>query len=154
MPIDFSVLERKPVTIIWTTIFAVILAAFAGSILTHANTLAVADPIIRRFVPNASVEDISRLHILGRKLGHFLIPAGAYLILIVGPLRNRGCTALALCATFAALDEILQTVTPGRTGSIADVLIDMAEALSAFFAYSTIANYRHRAGSRFDCTTL
>ena len=110
-----SEVERRLVVLIWTLIFVVELAAFSIGLLTHGNTFAVADALIRLFAAHASAEDISRLHILGRELGHFFIPAGAYLALV---LRNRRHVALGLCAMFAVLDETVQTFTPGRTGSI------------------------------------
>jgi len=52
-------------------------AAFSIRFLTHTNTFALAEPIIRFFAPQASAEGISTLHILSRRLGHFLISAVA-----------------------------------------------------------------------------
>ena len=142
-----SELERRLIVVIWTFTFVVALAAFSIGLLTHANTFAVADALIRLFAPHASAEDISRLHILGRELGHFVIPAGAYLALVVGPLRNRPYLALGLCAIFAVLDETLQTFTPGRTGSMYDIAIDVAGALCGFLLHSVFAGGRRRVGS-------
>jgi VanZ family protein len=140
-----SELERTLIVLIWTFTFVVALAAFSIGLLTHGNTFAVADALIHLFAPHASAEDISRLHILGRELGHFFIPAGAYLALVLGPLRNRRHVALGLCAMFAVLDETVQTFTPGRTGSIYDVAIDVAGALCGFLMHSVFAGGERRA---------
>jgi len=112
-----SEVERRLIVLIWTLTFVVATAASSIGLLTHGNTFALVDALIRLFAPHASAEDILRLHILGRELGHFFIPAGAYLALVLGPLRNRRYVALGLWM-FAVLDETVQTFTPGRTGSI------------------------------------
>ena len=140
-----SELERKLTTLIWTFTFMVALAAFSIVLLTHANTFALADTVIRRFTPHASAEDVERLHLLVRDLGHFVIPAAAYLALALGPLRNRRYVALGLCAMFAVLDETVQTFTPGRTGSISDIAIDMTGALSGFLLHSVFAGARRKS---------
>ena len=115
------------------------------TLLTHANTFAVADALIRWFVPYASAQDISKLHLVGRDLGHFVIPAAAYLALVMGPLHNRPYVALGLCAIFAVFDEALQTFSPGRTGSLYDIAIDLAGALCAFLVHSAMAGDRQKA---------
>jgi VanZ family protein len=131
-----SSLERKIVKVLWTVAFGAALAAFSVGFLTHANTFALAEPIIHCLMPHASADDISTLHVLSRKLGHFLIPAAAYLALVLGPLRNHRFFALIMCAGFAVLDETLQTLTPGRNGSLFDVALDISGALFSFFMCS------------------
>ncbi len=69
-------------------------------------------------------------------------PAIAYLALVIGPLRNRRYSALALCAVFAVLDETLQAFTPARTGSLYDVALDVSGALFGFLVYSAYAAAR------------
>ncbi len=142
MPV--SSLESRIVAILWTVAFAAALAAFSIVFLTHANTFALVVPVIRWLAPDASAAEISTLHILARKLGHFLIPAAAYLALVCGPLRNRRYTALVLCAVFAVLDETLQAFTPGRTGSIYDVALDISGALFSFVMYSAFTMVRRK----------
>ena len=141
---NISNIECKIMTVLWTVAFAAALAAFSIGFLTHANTFALAEPIIRRLMPHASAEDISTLHVLSRKLGHFAIPAVAYLALVLGPLRNHPYIALIMCALFAVLDETLQTFTPGRNGSIFDVALDVSGALFSFFVCSAISRGRRR----------
>ena len=148
-----SVLERRLIASTWTITFVVALAAFSLTFLTHANTFALADAVIRWFAPHASAEDISALHLLGRKLGHFFIPMVAYLALLLGPLRNHRYIALTTCTMFAVLDETLQASTRGRTGSIYDVAVDVAGALCGFFLYSVIAGGGRRAAGRLRLPT-
>ena len=143
MPV--SSLESRIVTVLWTVAFGAALAGFSIALLTHANTFALVQPIIRRLAPDASAREISTLHILARKLGHFLIPAAAYLALVFGPLRNRRYTALVLCAVFAVLDEALQAFTPGRTGSIYDVALDVSGALFSFLVYPAFTSRLRKA---------
>jgi VanZ family protein len=141
-------LERRIVTVLLTIAFVAALAAFSITFLTHSNTFAIAEPIIRWLAPGASAAEVSRLHILARKTGHFLIPALAYLLLVIGPLRNRRYTALALCAVFAVLDETLQAFTPARTASIYDVALDLSGVLLSFLLYSAFTMKRRTAQPR------
>jgi VanZ family protein len=143
-----SSLESRVVAVLWTVAFGAALAAFSIAFFSHANTFALMEPIIRWMAPGASPGEISTLHILGRKLGHFLIPAAAYFALVLGPLRNRRYTALVLCAMFAVLDETLQAFTPGRTGSIYDVALDTSGALFSFFVYSALTMGRRKTLSK------
>jgi VanZ family protein len=141
-------LERRIVMVLLTIAFVAALAAFSITFLTHSNTFAIAEPIIRWLVPGASAAEVSRLHIMARKTGHFLIPAAAYFLLVIGPLRNRRYTALALCALFAVLDETLQAFTPNRTASIYDVALDMSGVLLSFFLYSAFTMKRRASRRR------
>src|SRR6202007_903164 len=100
-----SSLERKMVKVLWTVAFGAALAAFSVGFLTHAHTFALAEPIIHCLMPHASAEDISMIHVLSRKLGHFLIPAVAYLALVLGPLCNHRYFALIMSPVFAFLAQ-------------------------------------------------
>jgi VanZ family protein len=118
-----------------------ILAAFAGVLLAHANTLAIIDPLVRWLRPSASPADILRIHNIARKFGHFLIPGVAFALLVIRPLRRHPLIALALCALFASVDEFFQTFIPGRSGSILDVILDTSGALFAYFVYRAIVKW-------------
>lgn len=141
-------LESRIVTLLLTIAFVAALAAFSITFLTHSNTFAVVEPIIRRLAPDASAAEVSRLHIMVRKMGHFLIPAIAYFVLVIGPLRNRRYSALVLCAIFAVLDETLQAFTPARTASIYDVALDLSGVLLSFFLYSALMMGRRRSAAK------
>jgi VanZ family protein len=141
-------LESRIVKLLLTIAFVAALAAFSIAFLTHSNTFAMVEPIIHRLVPGASAAEVSRLHILVRKTGHFLIPAVAYFLLVIGPLRNRPYSALALCAVFAVLDETLQAFTPARTASIYDVALDLSGVLLSFLVYSAFTMRRRAVPPR------
>src|SRR5439155_18593393 len=112
-----DVLEGRTARMITVAIYLAALALFAGVALHPQNSLALVDPIIRWFRPSASFEKIDRIHLVAREFGHFLIPAIAFAVLVIGPLRRRPFYALLLCAAFAVIDESLQNFMPGRTGS-------------------------------------
>ena len=131
-------IEHRIVSTIAITVFLVLLAGFAGILLNPRNTLALVDPLIRWLRPSASSADIDRFHTMTRDLGHFLIPAAAFGILVIGPLRKHPVFALVLCVLFAMIDESLQNFMPGRTGSVTDVIIDTSGAVSAYVAYLAI----------------
>ena len=133
--------ERRLVLTIWAAIFLVLLASFAGVLLVHGNTLALVDPVVRWMRPSAYTDDIMRIHNTARKLGHFMIPAGAFALLVIGPLRRRPLVAVALCAGFAVIDEFLQTFIPGRNGSLLDVILDSSGAIFAYFVYRAIITW-------------
>ena len=133
-------IKNRIVSAIVIAIFLVLLAGFAGVLLNPGNTLALVDPFIRWLRPSASPADIDRLHTMARDLGHFLIPAVAFGILVIGPLRKHPVFALALCVLFAVVDESLQNFIPSRSGSVTDVIIDTSGAVFAYFAYLAISN--------------
>jgi VanZ family protein len=141
-----STFEGRLIRLLWTVAFLAALAAFSITFLTHSNTFAIAEPLIRRIAPHASPAETAALHILGRKLGHFLIPMAGYLILAMGPLRHRRFTALGLCAVFAILDESVQAFAPARSASIYDVALDLSGALFGFFLHSALIVVRSRTG--------
>jgi VanZ family protein len=136
---DFVDMLESP-AMAWVTVamYVIALALFAGVALHPQNTLALVDPIIRWFRPFASFDDIDHIHRMAREFGHFLIPAMAFVVLVIGPLRKRPLFALLLCAAFAVIDESLQNFMPGRTGSLADVIVDVSGATLAYVVYRTI----------------
>ena len=127
-------------TMVWITVvtFVIALAIFAGVALHPQNTLALVDPFVRWLRPSASPEDIDRIHFMAREFGHFLIPAAAFFVLVIGPLRRRPLLALLLCAAFAVIDESIQNFMPGRTGSLTDVVGDVSGATLAYVVYRAI----------------
>ena len=131
-------LERRITQFAAIGTLVLMVAAFAGILLTHHNTTAIVDPLVRWISPSATSGEVERIHQQARKFGHFLIPAGAFAILVIGPLRRRPLTALALCALFAATDELLQAFNPARTGSILDVILDISGAVFAYFLFCGI----------------
>jgi VanZ family protein len=131
-------LESPAMAWVIVAIYVIALALFAGVALHPKNTLALVDPVIRWVRPGASLEEIDRIHLIAREFGHFLIPAVAFALLVLGPLRKRPLLALLLCAVFAVIDESLQSFMPGRTGSLADVIVDVSGTTLAYLVYRTI----------------
>jgi VanZ family protein len=146
--VQLQSIERRIVITIAVAAFFLILAMFAGAMLVPRNTLAVVDPLVRLLRPSASAPDIERVHNMARKFGHFMIPAVAFALLVLGPLRKRPLIALGLCALFAMLDEFLQTFTPGRSGSFLDVILDTSGALFAYFVYRACVRWPHATNPR------
>jgi hypothetical protein len=139
-----DVLESHTVGMITVAIYLLALALIAGVALHPQNTLTLVDPIIRWFRPFASLDDIGRIHLMAREFGHFLIPAVGFVVLVIGPLRRRPLLALLLCAAFAIIDESLQNFMPGRTGSLADGIVDVSGATLAYLVYRAILWIRPR----------
>lgn len=109
---------------------------------SHGNTFSIVEPVVRWYAPHVSPDTLAMAHNVARKMGHFFIPTLAFWILVLGPLRNRPITALLACIAFAGLDEALQTFSPGRTGSILDVMLDTFGAMFGFFVYGAIQMWR------------
>ncbi|HTW89284.1 MAG TPA: VanZ family protein [Candidatus Binataceae bacterium] len=80
-----------------------------------------------------------QIHLIVRKLGHFLPYMVFFLVLISGPLRGRPYWSLLVCLTLASLDETHQIFLPGRTASVYDVAIDFSGSIFGRFLYLGVA---------------
>jgi len=93
------------------------------------HTAAWLGPILRALLPTASPEAMATAHFLIRKAGHVIEYA------VLAGLWRRGLggawAPLGLAVLTACLDELRQWLTPGRVGSMADVLLDGAAAATA-----------------------
>lgn len=82
--------------------------------------------------------DISQTHYIIRKMAHFI----SYLILslllsnALGP--SKFPTTLTICILYAILDEFHQTLIPGRSGNILDILIDTSGAITGTALYNVV----------------
>jgi hypothetical protein len=94
---SFDVPASRTVGTFTVAICIIALALFAGVAWHPKNTLALVDPFIRWVRPSASFGDIDRAHLMARELGHFLIPAVGFALLVVGPLRRSPLLALLVC---------------------------------------------------------
>jgi VanZ family protein len=97
--------------------------------------------VVERLWPGATPAQIDTLHVLLRKLGHFLVYALLaalwFRALATGRhwrLGPAAAAALAIAIAWALLDEGHQTLAATRTGSLADVALDTAGALTAVAA--------------------
>ncbi len=137
-----SRLERHIANALLWFSFILGLAFFSTMLFSHGNTFSIVEPVVRWYAPHASADTLATAHTVAREMGHFFIPTLAFWILVLGPLRNRPIIALLACTVFACLDESFQTFSPGRTGSIFDVLLDTFGALFGFFVYGAIQMWR------------
>ncbi|MCM1579203.1 MAG: VanZ family protein [Ruminococcus sp.] len=77
---------------------------------------------------------VTELDFFVRKAAHFcvytLLGAMTYCVMLcIDRISRKGGAALAVCAVYAALDEMHQYIVPGRTMRLSDVGIDSAGAL-------------------------
>jgi len=88
--------------------------------------------ILRWLLPSAAPDQLEALHWLARKAAHafeYGVLAALWSRALGSRARKRGwIVPLGLSIVTAALDELHQSMTSARTGSIADVLFDGAAA--------------------------
>jgi len=106
-----------------------LIAYFGGGQWSGDHTSAWLGPLLRALLPTASPEVLATAHLLIRKAGHVIEYA------VLAGLWRRGLggawAPLGLAVLTACLDELRQWFTPGRVGSMADVLLDGAAAATA-----------------------
>jgi VanZ family protein len=106
-----------------------LIAYFGGGQWGGAHTAAWLGPFLRALLPAATPETIAAVHLGIRKLGHVVEYA------VLAGLWRRALgglwAPLSLVLLTASLDELRQAFTPGRLGSLRDVLLDVAAAGTA-----------------------
>ena len=120
-----------------------LIAYFGGGQWGGAHTAAWLDPLFRALLPFASPEELAAAHFLIRKAGHVIEYA------VLAGLWRRGLggawAPLGLAVLTACLDELRQWFTPGRVGSMADVLLDGAAAATVIGLIALRARLRGAA---------
>ena len=93
-------------------------------------------PLLRALLPGLSPEFLGAVHFLIRKTAHL----SEYGVLAILWRRATGGTwiALALAVLTASIDECRQLITPGREGSVYDVLLDGSGAAAALALLSAL----------------
>ena len=93
-------------------------------------------PMLRGLLPGVSPDVLNAVHFLIRKTAH----VSEYAVLAILWRRATGVTwiALALSLLTASLDEFRQLFTPGREGSVYDVLLDGTGAAAALALVSAL----------------
>ena len=93
-------------------------------------------PMLRGLLPGVSPDFLNAVHFLIRKTAHL----SEYAVLAILWRRATGVTwiALALSILTASLDEFRQLFTPGREGSLYDVLLDGTGAAAALALVSAL----------------
>ncbi len=108
--------------------------SFSGEAMSGENTRSVLLEIIVRTFPNASFETVIWTNFLIRKAAH-LVEYAIFAALLYRALRadapvrwraDWAAYALAITAGLSLLDELRQSLTQTRTGSLYDSLIDTA----------------------------
>ena len=123
--------------------------------LTVQSTSSILEPIIRWLFPGASNATVEMIHIVIRKTCHF-IEYSLLAFLLFRAFRGKrkvvqmrwilyaGCIAVG----YGALDEFLQTLTPLRSGSLYDWMIDTSGVVAALWIIT--AKYRP-ASKKYYC---
>lgn len=121
--------------------------------LSAANTSRIIRPLLLWLFPDISEAKIRLAHFYVRKTAHFVeyavfafLAARAFATSANEKLR-RGFFyfALLLTSAFAFADELHQSFTGTRTGSIYDSFIDIAGGLTALILYSLLRGYSRSA---------
>jgi VanZ family protein len=122
--------------------------------LTVESTSYILEPIIRWFFPDAGDATVWMIHIVIRKTGHFM---EYYLLafLLFRAFRGKSKTmrmrwilyAGCIAVGYGALDEFLQTMTPFRTGSVYDWMIDTSGVVAVLW----IITAKYRPASKKYC---
>jgi len=120
-----------------------LIAYLGGGQWGGAHTAAWLGPLLLALLPTASPEALEMAHFLIRKAGHVI----EYAVLAGLWRRGLGGTwaPLGLAVLTACLDELRQWFTPGRGGSMADVLLDGAAAATAIGLIALRARLRGAA---------
>lgn len=104
-----------------------------------SNTSRIIRPLLEFLIPEITDESIRLIQVYIRKTAHFtfygvlgFLAARAYLSELIAFLRrNLFVSALLTVIIIAAIDETNQSFNQSRTGSIYDVLLDIAGGLTA-----------------------
>jgi VanZ family protein len=120
-----------------------LIAYFGGGQWGGAHTAEWLGPLLRALLPTASPEALAAAHLLIRKAGHVIEYA------VLAGLWRRGLggawVPLGIAVLTACLDELRQGFTPGRAGSMVDVLLDGAAAATALGLIALRARLRGAA---------
>ena len=120
-------------------IWAALIFAGSGDLLSEGRTSRLIGPVLRWFKPDLSEAAVRQLQGIIRKGGH-VTEYGVLALLclravtrnsrLVPPVRSWATAGgvLAICALYALSDEIHQSFIPSRHGSAIDVLIDVLGA--------------------------
>ena len=116
---------------------------FGGSQWGGAHTAAWLGPLLRVLLPIASPEALAAVHLVIRKAGHvveYAVLAGLWRHALGGAWAPLGLALLT-----ASLDELRQSFTPGRVGSVYDVLLDCAAACAVLLVMAVRGRRRASA---------
>lgn len=99
------------------------------------QVLEALSPAFAAASPDAQVLAVETLSFFERKCAHmflyFVLALLVYGAVRLGWTAVRTAGSLGICAMLAALDELHQTMVPGRSGEVRDVLVDLGGAAIA-----------------------
>jgi VanZ family protein len=125
-------LRRLALPLAWTAV----IGWFSGDRWGGATTESWL-PVLSALVPWASPAQLEAAHWMIRKAAHvaeYAVLAALWLQALARGMATAWPAALALAAVTAILDELHQSTTLTRGGSVADVLVDAAGAAAALLA--------------------
>jgi VanZ family protein len=109
--------------------------------LGSASSLKLPIVILKHLLPSWSPQEIFKLYLELRKIGHFLAYAALFFTYVRAwrwhlqmPRLKAIFLALAICLLVSSADEGRQWFHPDRTGSPRDIGLDMSGALTAAIA--------------------
>jgi len=120
----------------WTAL----IAWFSATSWSASETGRLLLPFLRGLMPWAHPEQLDAAHWLLRKTAHvveYAVLAGLWWRALAARRSPGWRGALGLCVLTSALDEIHQSTTLTRTGSVADVILDSAAAAAVLMALAS-----------------
>jgi len=87
------------------------------------------EPASGAVIPGVTAIGAGVIHVLSRKLAHFIEYGVLYWLLVRGPMAERRGWALLICVIYALTDEGHQIFVPGRGPSLFDVGLDASGGL-------------------------
>ncbi len=115
-----------------------VIQSFASPSFSSGETSRFLDPLLRWLFPAADADWIAAARFAVRKAGHLieyailaLFALRALYLSFERPLAQLAAASLLLVLVVAAVDEWRQALAKDRTGSLADVALDLAGAASA-----------------------
>ena len=153
--------KRLVPLLLWCAVLAVMIAIFAFSAESAADSTESSDSVLRvvlSFVRRdfSSLSGAEQTALLNtythfiRKTAHFLIYALLGFLLDAALVSSHVRAGLSLALSpavgllYAATDEIHQLFVPGRSGSVTDVLLDTAGCFVGALIFSLILYLIHR----------
>ena len=120
-----------------------LIAYLGGGQWGGAHTAVWLGPLLRALLPTASPEMLAVVHFVARKAWHVI----EYAVLAGLWWRALGnvWAPLALVLVTATLDELRQSFTPGRMGSVRDVLLDCVAAGAVLLSMAKLRRRRATA---------
>ncbi|KAB7707389.1 VanZ family protein [Bacillus aerolatus] len=110
-----------------------------------SNTLSIFQQLL-----DLNDEQAKVVNFLIRKATHVMVFGFLAILFTFVFRKKRFLFAWLLTTVYAATDEFHQSLVPGRTGSIADVLLDSISAALALFVWSRMVRRKYRLNKSIE----